>query len=66
MDYFLTGARNFFDHDVIGNSNIFFPLTIDHCKCGNRFRYLSGNPSSSAVPAASNDLWPASYDLLEV
>jgi outer membrane receptor protein involved in Fe transport len=26
--YFRTGARNFFDHDVIGNSNIFFPLTI--------------------------------------
>ncbi|HEX7961802.1 MAG TPA: TonB-dependent receptor [Terriglobales bacterium] len=28
-DYFRTGARNFFDHDVIGNSNIFFPLTIE-------------------------------------
>ena len=28
-DYFRTGAHNFFDHDVIGNSNIFFPLTID-------------------------------------
>jgi outer membrane receptor protein involved in Fe transport len=26
--YFHTGAHNFFDHDVIGNSNIFFPLTI--------------------------------------
>jgi hypothetical protein len=26
--YFRTGARNFFDHDVIGNSNIFLPLTI--------------------------------------
>jgi outer membrane receptor protein involved in Fe transport len=25
---FRTGARNFFDHDVLGNSNIFFPLTI--------------------------------------
>ena len=25
---FRTGAHNFFDHDVIGNSNIFFPLTI--------------------------------------
>ena len=30
--YFRTGARNFFDHDVIGNSNIFFPLTIDHVR----------------------------------
>jgi outer membrane receptor protein involved in Fe transport len=30
--YFRTGARNFFDHDVIGNANIFFPLTIDHVR----------------------------------
>jgi outer membrane receptor for ferrienterochelin and colicin len=27
-DNFRTNARNFFDHDVLGNSNIFFPLTI--------------------------------------
>jgi outer membrane cobalamin receptor len=26
---FRTNARNFFDHDVLGDSNIFFPLTID-------------------------------------
>ncbi len=26
---FRTNARNFFDHDALGNSNIFFPLTID-------------------------------------
>jgi outer membrane cobalamin receptor len=26
---FHTNARNFFDHDALGNSNIFFPLTID-------------------------------------
>jgi outer membrane receptor protein involved in Fe transport len=25
---FRTNAKNFFDHDVLGNSNIFFPLTI--------------------------------------
>jgi outer membrane receptor protein involved in Fe transport len=25
---FRTGAHNFFDHDVIGNSNVFFPLTL--------------------------------------
>jgi len=31
-DYFRTGARNFFDHDVLENSNIFFPLTIDHAR----------------------------------
>jgi outer membrane receptor protein involved in Fe transport len=29
---FRTRARNFFDHDVLGNSNIFFPLTIDHAR----------------------------------
>jgi outer membrane receptor protein involved in Fe transport len=28
FDNFRTGAHNFFDHDVIGNSSIFFPLTI--------------------------------------
>ncbi len=29
---FQTHARNFFDHDVLGNSNIFFPLTIDRAR----------------------------------
>jgi outer membrane receptor protein involved in Fe transport len=28
FSYFRTGAHNFFDHDVLGNSNIFLPLTI--------------------------------------
>ena|ERR1051326_5918872 len=28
-DYFHTRAENFFDHDALGNSNIFFPLTIE-------------------------------------
>ncbi len=32
FDYFRTGARNFFDHSAVGNSNIFFPLTIDHAR----------------------------------
>jgi outer membrane receptor for ferrienterochelin and colicin len=31
-DYFRTNARNFFDHDALGNSNIFFPLTIDRAR----------------------------------
>jgi outer membrane receptor for ferrienterochelin and colicin len=31
-DWFRTNARNFFDHDVIGNSNIFLPLTIDQAR----------------------------------
>jgi outer membrane receptor protein involved in Fe transport len=29
LDYFRTGAHNYFDHDAIGNSNLFFPLTIE-------------------------------------
>jgi outer membrane receptor protein involved in Fe transport len=29
LDYFRTGAQNYFDHDALGSSNIFFPLTID-------------------------------------
>jgi outer membrane receptor protein involved in Fe transport len=29
---FRTGAKNFFDHDVLGNSNIFFPLTLDRAR----------------------------------
>jgi outer membrane receptor protein involved in Fe transport len=29
VDTFRTGAHNFFDHDAIGNSNLFFPLTIE-------------------------------------
>jgi outer membrane receptor protein involved in Fe transport len=28
VDNFRNGAHNFFDHDAIGNSNLFFPLTI--------------------------------------
>jgi outer membrane receptor protein involved in Fe transport len=29
---FRTGVRNFFDHDALGNSNIFFPLTLEHAR----------------------------------
>jgi hypothetical protein len=29
VDHFHTAAKNFFDHNNIGNSNAFFPLTID-------------------------------------
>lgn len=28
-DYFRTGAHNYFDHDALGNSNLFIPLTIE-------------------------------------
>lgn len=31
-DYFRTGVKNFFDHDALGNSNIFFPLTIERAR----------------------------------
>jgi len=30
LTYFNTLAKNFFDHDAIGNSNIFLPLTIQY------------------------------------
>ena len=29
---FQTGARNFFDHDALGDTNIFFPLTLQHAR----------------------------------
>lgn len=32
LAHFRNGARNFFDHDVLGSSNIFFPLTIDRAR----------------------------------
>lgn len=32
IDHFRTGARNFFDHDVLGNSNIFLPLTLERAR----------------------------------
>ncbi|PYV26447.1 MAG: TonB-dependent receptor [Acidobacteria bacterium] len=32
VDSFRTRARNFFDHDVLGNSNIFLPLTIEQAR----------------------------------
>ena len=30
--YSHTAARNYFDHDALGNSNIFFPLTIERAR----------------------------------
>ncbi len=32
FDHFRTGARNLFDHTVLGNSNIFFPVTIERAR----------------------------------
>lgn len=31
---FRTHARNFFDHDMLGNSGVFFPLTIERARIG--------------------------------
>ena len=42
---FRTGARNFFDHDVLGNSDVFFPLTIAHA----RIRGWEGSVNSPIV-----------------
>lgn len=30
--YFRTGVKNFFDHNALANSNIFFPLTIERAR----------------------------------
>jgi outer membrane receptor protein involved in Fe transport len=45
IDYFQNHAHNFFDHDALGNSNIFFPLTIDHA----RIRGLEVSVSSPRI-----------------
>jgi len=42
---FQTGARNFFDHDVLGNSNIFFPLTLSRA----RIRGWEGSANSPQI-----------------
>jgi outer membrane receptor protein involved in Fe transport len=42
---FQTGARNFFDHDVLGNSNIFFPLTLSRA----RIRGWEGTANSPTI-----------------
>ncbi len=42
---FRTGAKNFFDHDILGNSNIFFPLTINRA----RIRGWEGTATSPRI-----------------
>jgi len=32
LSNFRTGAANFFDHDALGNSNVFFPVTLSHAR----------------------------------
>ena len=47
---FRTGAKNFFDHDVLGNSNIFFPLTIERA----RIRGWEANVNSPRIAGRAN------------
>ena len=52
---FRTGARNFFDHDVLGNSNIFFPLTLEHAR-------IHGWEVSASSPRLANRFsWRLAY-----
>lgn len=52
---FHTGVRNFFDHDVLGNSNIFFPLTLEHAR-------MRGWEVSASSPVLAKRLsWRLSY-----
>ena len=51
---FRTGARNFFDHDVLGNSNIFFPLTIARA----RIRGWEATANSPRIANALSSIWP--------
>ena len=32
IDNFRTGSRNYFDHDVLGNSSIFLPITLERAR----------------------------------
>jgi outer membrane receptor protein involved in Fe transport len=52
---FRTGAKNFFDHDVLGNSNIFFPLTLE------RARIHGWEVTSSSPLVAHRVSWRLAY-----
>jgi len=52
---FRTGARNFFDHDALGNSNIFFPLTLEHA------RIRGWEVSASSPRLAKSFSWRLAY-----
>jgi outer membrane receptor protein involved in Fe transport len=52
---FRTGARNFFDHDALGNSNIFFPLTLEHA------RIRGWEVSASSPRLAHRVAWRLAY-----
>jgi len=48
FDHFHTRAQNFLDHDVLGNSNIYFPLTIADAR-------IQGWEATLRAPRAFND-----------
>jgi outer membrane cobalamin receptor len=48
-DYFHTRISNFFDHNELGASNIFFPLTIDHA-------FIRGFEATVRSPQLANRL----------
>ncbi len=50
INAFQTRAANFFDHDALGNSNIFFPLTIERA----RIRGLEVSVTSPRVMKRAN------------
>src|SRR5262252_919135 len=52
---FRTAARNFFDHDALGNSNIFFPLTLEHA------RIRGWEVSASSPRVAERVTWRLAY-----
>jgi len=52
---FRTGAKNFFDHDALGNSNIFFPLTLQ------RARIRGWEVSASSPRLANRVSWRLAY-----
>jgi TonB-dependent receptor-like protein/carboxypeptidase family protein len=52
---FRTGVSNFFDHDALGNSNIFFPLTLEHAR-------IRGWEVSASSPRVANRVsWHLAY-----
>jgi outer membrane receptor protein involved in Fe transport len=55
IDNFRTTARNFFDHDVLGNSNIFFPLTLA------RARIHGWEATATSPRVAARAQWHLAY-----
>jgi outer membrane receptor for ferrienterochelin and colicin len=55
VDQFRTAARNYFDHDVLGNSNIFFPVTLERAR-------IRGWEASARSPKLARRLdWHLAY-----